>query len=111
MSRPPNPETPDQEPPADPIIEHLAQVDASMGELTYMRRVADFQSVEGDSYRAGLDEIELRSTPEAGRYRGWLTSHKKEIIITAGALLVAAGVGVRLQRNRTQRQKMGRSKL
>ncbi len=89
------------------VVEHLTQVDERMGEITFMRRVADFLANDGKTYRAGLDEIEIQSQSEQG-YRAFIKSHEKEIFITGAALLIAAGVGVRLQRNRSPRRKMGK---
>ena len=93
------------------IIEHLVRVDTTMGNITFLRRVADFESVEGEKYRAGLDEVKLKPHQELGKFWAELSSHrKKQIVLTGAAVLFAAGVGVRLQRNRTQRKKMKRGR-
>jgi len=93
------------------IIDHLAQVDRTMGNLTFLRRVADFESVDGEKYQAGLDEVKLKPHQELGKFWAELSSHrKKQIVLTGAAVLFAAGLGVQLQRNRTQRKKMKRGR-
>ncbi len=91
----------------DHIIDHVKATDRKMGALTFLRRVATFRSVTGEELKSGLDEVGLSEHEIPGHFWADMKSHKKTIAITGAALLIAAGTGVRLQRNCTQRKKMG----
>lgn len=96
--------------PPEALAQVPQQIDEAGDQLTFLRRVGDFIDIEGNSYPTALDETDVVPKPgEPGKFNVFLHSRKGKIIIVTGAsLLFAAGAGVKLQRNRSQRKKMTR---
>jgi len=94
---------------AEDLARAPSQMDRRIGRHTFLRRVANFRSDSGEIYRSGLDEAVVTPGDEPGKFNVYLKSHKKTIAMGGAALLLtAASAGIHLQRNRTQRKKMGR---
>ena len=92
--------------PAEAIAERPNTASDKGGEVGFLRQAGRFIDIEGQEYLAGLDEVEASPDIEPGRFKLFLHSHKKEIIVGGAALLFAAGAGASYALNRTQRKKM-----
>ncbi|HVX58864.1 MAG TPA: hypothetical protein VG964_04020 [Candidatus Saccharimonadales bacterium] len=92
--------------PPEAIAGRIRDVAEPMDYASHGRIVGDFLSVEGEVYRAGLDEAEVTPRPQGG-FNVYLRSHKKTIIMIGASVLAVAGAGA-LQFNRTHRKKKRR---
>lgn len=70
----------------------------------FTRPVTTFTSKDGEKYRASADQVEV-TIDDPANVKVWLKTHDKEIAMTIGGLLLAAGLFT-IQKNRSQRKKM-----
>jgi hypothetical protein len=63
-----------------------------------------FRSKEGEEFHASADQVDI-SVEDAANVKVWLRTHDKEIVMTIGGILLAAGA-IKIQKNRSQRKKM-----
>lgn len=71
----------------------------------FTRPVTTFTSKDGEKYVASADQIDV-TIDDPANVKVWLRTHDKEIAMTIGGLLLAAGLFT-IQKNRSQRKKMG----
>lgn len=94
------------EPHQNPIVERLFSVSRDIRERYFARPVTTFTDIGGIEHHAAADQFEA-DVNDPANVRVWLKTHEKEIAMTVGGLLLAAGL-IKLQNNRSQRQKMSK---
>ncbi|HET9850731.1 MAG TPA: hypothetical protein VFP35_03890 [Candidatus Saccharimonadales bacterium] len=87
-------------------VASLLQKAADIRRSHFTRPVTTFTSKDGEKLVASIDQAEI-TIEDSANVKVWLKSHEREIAMTIGGILLAAGM-ITLQKNRTQRKKMSK---